>query len=355
MEQENVYVYIGRYQIFHNGHEATAIRALEHCDHLIMIVGSYETARDPKNPFLFNEIKTVIEDSLDATISEYRSNGINKKLSIVPVHDYLYSNTKWLTEVQEAVSSVTTSKNITITGYSKDESSFYLKFFPQWKTDLVQTHIGGISSTPLRQTFFEGGDIDGLLVPSASIDFLNNFRINQRDIYQSIKDEHDFIPEYQQPFLSMPYPLPFLTGDAVVTCAGHILLIERKHLPGKGLWALPGGFFTDKDKNGNTVDYDQVDTAIRELREETRLKVPEPVLRGCIREKDDFSHPQRSLRWRIITKAVFIVLNDITLPAVKGSDDAKNAFWIPINDVKKNRARFFEDHIHILDSFLGIL
>ncbi|AUS02855.1 nicotinamide mononucleotide adenylyltransferase [Vibrio phage 2.275.O._10N.286.54.E11] len=358
MKQEKVYAYIGRFQGAHNGHYDTTIQSLAKCDHLVIVVGSYEKARDPKNPFQFKEIKAVLEEMLEPTISSYRSMGISKKLSIVPVHDYVYNNTKWLSEVQSQVSSVTNSSDITLTGYNKDESSFYLKFFPQWKQDFLKESVQGIDATTIRNSFFGEGKIEYDMLPDATAKFLANFKLNHQYVYDIIRAEHKCVLDYKEDHKDMPWQAPFLTGDAVVTCAGHILLIERGEFPGKGLWALPGGFFknqVDATIPGDKVDYDQIDSAIRELREETKLKVPYPVLRGCIRESVDFTHPNRSLRWRIMTKASYIVLNDTTLPRVRGSDDAKKAMWIPINDVKTNRSKFFEDHVHIIDTFLGVL
>ena len=61
-------------------------------------------------------------------------------------------------------------------------------------------------------------------------------------IYDYLKQEHDYILGYRRAWEAAPYPPTFVTTDAVVVQSGHILLIQRKAAPGKGLWALPGGF-----------------------------------------------------------------------------------------------------------------
>ena len=70
--------------------------------------------------------------------------------------------------------------------------------------------------------------------------------------------------------------LALMTVDAVVVQSGHILLVKRGDMPGKGLWALPGGFLNQEET--------MLDGAIRELKEETKIKVPVPVLKGSIKE-----------------------------------------------------------------------
>jgi bifunctional NMN adenylyltransferase/nudix hydrolase len=95
------------------------------------------------------------------------------------------------------------------------------------------------------------------------------------------------------------------------------------------------------------------DAALRELREETGIKVPEKVLRGSIVGSRVFDAIDRSQRGRTITHAFHIVLDDgeYNLPKVKGSDDAAQAQWIPIS--KLNSEEIFEDHADIIAYFLG--
>ena len=154
--------------------------------------------------------------------------------------------------------------------------------------------------------------------------------------------------KYRKQWENTPYPVIFQTVDSVVIQSGHVLMVKRKSEPGKGLWALPGGFLdANKDKS-------VLDCAIRELKEETGIKVPVPVLRGNIVTTKVFDDPHRSSRGRTITHASLIHLPaDVTLPKVKGSDDAKVAKWWPLADIK--REILFEDHKDIIDHLTAML
>lgn len=115
--------------------------------------------------------------------------------------------------------------------------------------------------------------------------------------------------------------------------------------PGKGLWALPGGFAGQ--------DESVLDAFLRELKEETRLKLPLPVLRGSLKNDHVFDHPDRSLRGRTITHAFHFEFPSGELPPAKGSDDADKARWVPVSQALEMSNQLFEDHRHILEFFLG--
>jgi bifunctional NMN adenylyltransferase/nudix hydrolase len=151
------------------------------------------------------------------------------------------------------------------------------------------------------------------------------------------------IKKYKKSWEAAPYAPTFVTTDAVVVQSGHVLLIERGAAPGEGLWALPGGFINQDE----TIE----DAALRELREETKVKVPLPVLRGSIKANRVFDKPDRDPRGRMITHAFLIELPPGELPAIKGSDDARHARWVPISDVEE--AEMYADHYHIITYFLG--
>jgi bifunctional NMN adenylyltransferase/nudix hydrolase len=123
------------------------------------------------------------------------------------------------------------------------------------------------------------------------------------------------------------------------------LLVSRKAFPGRGQLALPGGFINQ---------YERLEEAmLRELREETRLKVPAPVLKGSIRRQQVFDSPYRSTRGRTITHAFYIELSpDTSLPKVKGGDDAKHAQWAPL--AKLDPRQMYEDHYDIIQEMIGM-
>ena len=94
-----------------------------------------------------------------------------------------------------------------------------------------------------------------------------------------------------------------------------MLLIERGNEPYKGCWAIPGGFMNMDETTGQT--------AIRELEEETGLKVSRVCQIGAYTKVD------RDPRGRTISVAYLAVV-DKALP-VKGLDDAAKAKWWPID------------------------
>jgi bifunctional NMN adenylyltransferase/nudix hydrolase len=101
-----------------------------------------------------------------------------------------------------------------------------------------------------------------------------------------------------------------------------VLVLRRRVHPGRGLIALPGGSLHQDER--------VVDGMLRELREETGLKVPRPVLEGSTAASQVFDAPERSARGRVITHAYLIQLKAGALPAVCGADDADRAFRLSL-------------------------
>ena len=338
----DILVLIGRFQPFHNAHCEIVKRATALTNHLVVITGSAHQPRTYKNPFTSAERQAMIRNSCA---------GLSLNISINANVDTIYNDQAWAVRVQKIVNdAVYCAKGpgdfkIGIIGHKKDDSSFYLDMFPQW--DFVNVEeIEPLSAVNIRDLYFKRNAnmafIRGV-VPQTTFDFLEQFKSTPE--YEQIIREREFVETYKKQYASLPYPPIFSTADAVVIQSGHVLMIRRRAEPGKGLWALPGGYV-----NANT-DKSVEDAAIRELREETMIKVPAPVLRGNIVRSKVFDAIDRSPRGRIITHAFHIQLPDGELPKVKGSDDAEKARWVPIAEVRSEEC--FEDHYEILQHFLG--
>jgi bifunctional NMN adenylyltransferase/nudix hydrolase len=263
----------------------------------------------------------------------------------VALDDALYNDTRWLKYVQAGVKSVTgdLQADIGLIGHSKDSSSYYLSLFPNWASVSVPNYQN-LSATPIRDSYLMGAMPTPERTPESTRDVLKEF--NKTAEYQRLHEEAGFIDKYKKQWESAPYPPTFMTADALVVQSGHILLVERRSMPGRGLWALPGGFLNPKET--------LFDACIRELREETRLKVPEPVLRGSFHSQHTFDDPYRSARGRTLTQAFYLQLkNDAKgLPKVKGGDDAAHAFWLPLAEL--DAKMMFEDHYAIITKMVGL-
>jgi 8-oxo-dGTP diphosphatase len=118
------------------------------------------------------------------------------------------------------------------------------------------------------------------------------------------------------------WPRPMVTVDAAVFAFGagraKLLLIQRKHEPYQGRWALPGGFVE--------MDEDLPDAAARELAEETGLRnVP-------LEQLATFGRPGRDPRGRTIT-VVYFGLVENEREQIEAADDAAAARWFDIESL----------------------
>jgi len=348
--KKKIAIFIGRFAPFHNGHN----KILQHCnqnyDETIVFVGSSNKRRTLKNPFEPNIVRNWIEKAG------------NETTHVVLSKDFLYNDMKWITQIEDSVYTLFNKEvcEFTIVGHNKDESSYYLKIFPNWLVDELPNFEEGLNATDIRDIMFDDkidrqpyknqllSEIEGF-VPQFVFEDIKTY-IETEQHYEMLVEKNYFEREAKK-FENYPYPdtLKFNCSDAVVVCDGNVLLIERKVAPGKGTWALPGGFVNTNET------YEQC--AIRELFEETNLKVPEKVLKGSCKGSKVFDHPKRNEGIPRITNAFYFVIQPDykngfpKLPKVKGSDDASNAKWFPIAEVR--HMKLFDDHEFILDFFVN--
>lgn len=108
------------------------------------------------------------------------------------------------------------------------------------------------------------------------------------------------------------------TADVVCIRDGHLLVVRRRWAPFKGEWALPGGYVEPGEM--------ALDTAVRELAEETGVRVPTHSLTKLGR----WTAPGRDPRGRFKTTAY-----TVTVPAdtrATAGDDAAEVHWLPLTD-----------------------
>jgi bifunctional NMN adenylyltransferase/nudix hydrolase len=333
---KNTLVFIGRFQPFHLGHEAVIAEAINKASEVIVVIGSSFQPRTLRNPFTFEERREQIKLAFPQT-----------KVKVVGVMDYPYDDNAWVSSVQQVVHDNATTDNIGLIGHSKDESSYYLNIFKQWKNHVEVPNFNGLNATDLRNMIFESETPLSEMwqhIPSDSkIELkkqLKHIVFNER-----IGELNEFLRLYKEKWESAPFEPTFVTTDAVLTQSGYVLLIKRGGHPFKDNWALPGGYL---EPNMSIVD-----NMIKELREETRVKVPEKVLRGSSpKQSKIFDMPDRDPRGRTITHAFHVDLGypNESLPKVKGSDDAKEARWFPLNTITSDMMAF--DHYHIIKHFI---
>ena len=118
------------------------------------------------------------------------------------------------------------------------------------------------------------------------------------------------------------WPRPMVTVDAAVFALvegkARLLLVQRKHEPFQGSWALPGGFIE--------IDEDLQEAAARELGEETGLRyVP-------LEQLHTFVKPGRDPRGRTIT-VVYSGSAGKNWAQIEAADDAARVRWFDIDNL----------------------
>ncbi len=116
------------------------------------------------------------------------------------------------------------------------------------------------------------------------------------------------------------YPRPALTVDVVLVKPGpdgpKLLLIQRKHSPFAGHWALPGGF-VDENEPLETA-------ARRELAEETGIEDVN------LHQLAAFGDPGRDPRGWTVSVVFWTYLPHVA-PVARAGDDAADARWWPLD------------------------
>lgn len=371
-------VLIGRFRPFHNGHKHVIDKALEKAHNVLVLVGSANRPRTFKNPWTYEEVRSMVHATYDYSKKTPRELPLN----VQPLDDWMHDNDfRWLMNVQRAVdaekqriqqwSGHTDPFRIGLVGFSKDHTSYYLKKFPQYGSVDVgpfKTSDNKIlNATDLRQALIKDEQwtdapeiVQG--VPKPVLHWLDNWikTGSNHEIIEGLVEAVEFAKEYRVEhqykgkldpktglYLGKPYQPIMTTVDSVVIQSGHVLMGRRKFNPGKGLWALPGGF-------GHANEWLR-DANARERSEETRIKLSRNVLDLAFRFKHVFSDPNRSDdRGRIITHVYLHLLNDrAELAFVEADDDFEEVAWIPLGLMDPNDT--YSDHYWVVHKMIDMI
>jgi len=353
-------VYIGRFEPSHDGHMSTLRQAANAADQVIIIIGSSNAARTPKNPWTAAERQDMLSNSALADGIDF------SKLTFIHAEDHRYKESKWITFIQGSVADIAryttgkTNPRIGIIGHEKDSSSYYLREnFPNWSFVETGPYVKGnagkvVSSTKIRELIFEGhlGYIESNVTPYV-YNWMQDFILS--DEFKILREESEYIRSEEKLYEALPYGITFQTVDSVVAQSGHVLLVQRGNPMGYGQWALPGVHLGPNE----TLE----DASIRAVLSETNLDVPVKAFKGSLTDKHEFDNPNRSLRARLttdrnrtLTTAFYYELDSSRPLPVKGlraGPGILKAWWFPFAEVHRMRDQLFEDHADILDYFIG--
>jgi bifunctional NMN adenylyltransferase/nudix hydrolase len=319
MTREPLAVCIGPLRLPGHSDVAAVHAALQHASHCLVMLTSAHVPRSPRNPLTWQERAQLVVAQLPAADRE--------RVSFEPLREWASAP-----QQQRAIAQAAAALGVAdISGLAmlrQDETT---------------------EAARLREALFGGVTPEEALaavtphLPETTASFLTRWMHTAAST--QLREEWQQLEREKQAWSVAPYPVVLVTVDAVVRASGQVLLIRRGHAPGKGLWALPGGFLD--------VHETVLQSALRELAEETCLDFPE--LQAALRGVRVFDDPLRSQRGRVITHAHFFDLGEREPPAVRGGDDAAAAHWVPQQDLFSLEGCFLDDHFQILDSFLGLL
>lgn len=173
-------VFIGRFQPFHLAHMQTIEIALQQSHYVVLALGSAQMERNIKNPFLAIEREQMILSNF--SLDE------QKRIKFVHVVD-VYNDKKWVKQVKSLVNGVIEpNSKVGLIGHFKDESSYYLKLFPEWIMVELDSLKDSISATPMREAYYRG-EIQTEFFPIGTIRFLDEFQKTR--IYQQLQQRFE--------------------------------------------------------------------------------------------------------------------------------------------------------------------
>ncbi len=331
-------IFVGRFQPPLN-HEVEAIRKRVMAgDEVLVILDGDREAPALRVPFTSEQREQMIRGALGEDA---------RRVRFARARERRYDDAAWRMGLLEGLAALGVHEAPTLFEVFSERFEERLhRVFPEAHIDLVQEPAGCLQGHELRYQIFvdqRAEWIQDIQISAFVRDWIYGFLSTEQA--QEILKDGEYIRTYKKEWANTPYPPVFVTVDTVVRHGAEVLLIRRNGSPGKGRLALPGGFL---DQHEWTLD-----GMLRELQEETQLSVDRSKLLEAVRASRVFDHPWRSVRGRTITNAFYLDLDSsVARPAVQASDDAAQALWIKISELRNLEHEFFEDHLEIIEYFI---
>jgi bifunctional NMN adenylyltransferase/nudix hydrolase len=352
---KSVHVLSDDFQWLTPKHIEAVDKAASSADLIMFLVADADAHRSIVSPFTFEERSDLIK----AAFPQLWNSG---RISIVDVPSQLYTTQPYGYDF-EAI----------------DEELYVLLNSPYQKKQDIRVTVQGremvVAATIKPEWLYIDDEIKDLNEQITSLD--NYFSSNEplahgsahSDLLDAFKKTDDFV-ELQHEYKDKHFILknfgegPFHTADAICTIDDQVLLITRKKAPYRHTLATPGGLLDPGE--------DAVTAAIRELLEETEMRVPSYVLTGEPTSEDadwvlvteDFLKSKlkkdvqqftntlynvRDPRGDYRANALWFDLSGLPVtPRVLGKDDAEKANWASKDDLTTSSMAF--DHFAILCS-----
>lgn len=313
--------YIGRFQPFHNGHASIVKHALTLARHVVVLIGSPNSPRTPRNPFTFAERAQMIHSSFP-------------QVSTVPLLDFTYDDEAWELNARKVMDALANGPRIGVIGCAKDAATAeYLKGFEP----VLVPQTGSLNATAIRTAIFtdmyasEIGETPDRawtsMVPNPAL-------IYSFDILEAYEEWHA-AQEYKEAWFAAPFEPKHVCVDAVVIHEDQVVLVTRGKMPGKGRLALPGGHLNPDETPEQGI--------LRELYEETGL------YGEIVSSVRAFTDPHRSSIGRVITFAALVRVSNIE--EMLAADDAAAVQLVPLSEL--NELNMHDDHYHIIRTLYG--
>lgn len=352
----DIVVFFGRFRPYHKSHHQIIQLAATRGKHVLVLAGSAGEPRTTRNPFTYAEVYSyIVRSNMDLNDTG--------RLLVRPMFDVMYNDEQWVSNAHEEVGKTAlrlgiSKPRVALIGLNKgDGTGYYLDLFPTW--DSIDVELGDprdytLNATDIRREYYMLGEQMLRTEDEAHLssmtpavrEFLSDFM--REPTYKELCKAFEHNLAYQIKLQgNAQFPVQINTADVMAVQSGHVLLVERKDYPGKGLWALPGGFVEPTERRR--------ECAIRELNEETGIKLNYDTLKLLIKDdaSKEYDHPYRDERGRAFTRCYLAHLHPGPLLKLQAGSDAKQAKWVKLSDVRRDQ--MFSDHYHIIQDQLGKL